>query len=530
MQRSTPRLTLSALPLAAAIAVVIVAVIVAAPGRAQAQQVRHALLLGNNLGHEPTRALRYAEQEVGRLGELLKRSGDFEAVDVLRGGSRADVEQALRRIADRLAVSRRAGRSTLFLFYYTGHGDNEALELGSSRLPLRDLRAYLEALPVDVRVAFVDACQSGALTGVKGGHRAAGFEVRLADTGNVKGLALVTSSTANELSQESDDLHASYFSHNLMAGLQGLADSSGDGQVTLGELYDFSFRRTLANTAANLAGGQHPTYDFRMSGTGDVILTRTRANDGRLRFPPEAGATYSVFHNGDVTAELASNQLEELYLAVPAGRYRVVRRVLAGVSERTVELPAGRSVTLDPREMMTVAVSVDPALRRKNSGPDQFRSLAQTLEAHVGVGTSAVQGTDAIITSAGVGYARRGEWLTGRLRADVSSFSADAQGYRSTMLRLTPALDLFIGSGSTGAVTFLAGPSLAMPFVRQHSDEGVHHSFGFRYGGAGLATLNLSARALVTATLDAGFEVFRLDGHVTNRPTAAFSLGGAFAF
>ncbi|MEA2696547.1 MAG: hypothetical protein QOI66_818 [Myxococcales bacterium] len=526
MQRSTPRLTVSALALAAAIGAVVVAVIVAVPGQAQAQQVRHALLLGNNLGHEPTRALRYAEQEVGRLGELLKRSGDFEAVDVLRGASRADVEQALRRIADRLAVSRRAGRSTLFLFYYTGHGDNEALELGSSRLPLRDLRAYLEGLPVDVRVAFVDACQSGALTGVKGGHRAAGFEVRLADTGNVKGLALVTSSTANELSQESDDLHASYFSHNLMAGLQGLADSSGDGQVTLGELYDFSFRRTLANTAANLAGGQHPTYDFRMSGTGDVILTRTRANDGRLRFPPEAGATYSVFHNGDVTAELASNQVEELYLAVPAGRYRVVRRVLAGVSERTVELPAGRSVTLDPREMMTLTASSDPALRRKNSGPD----LAQTLEAHVGVGTSAVQGTDAIITSAGVGYTRRGEWLTGRLRADVSSFSADVQGYRSTMLRLTPALDAFVASASTGAVTFLLGPSLAMPFVRQHSDEGVHHSFGFRYGGTGLATLNLSARALVTATIDAGFEMFRLDGRVTNRPMAALSLGGAFAF
>jgi hypothetical protein len=269
-----------------------------------------------------------------------------------------------------------------------------------------------------------------------------------------------------------------------------------------------------------------------MSGTGDVLLTRTRANDGRLRFPPEAGATYSVFHNGDVTAELASNQVEELYLAVPAGRYRVVRRVLAGVSERTVELPAGRSVTLDPREMMTVAASLDPALRRKSGGPDQFKSSAQTLEAHVGVGTSAVQGTDAIITSAGVGYTRRGQWLSGRLRADVSSFSADVQGYRSTMLRLTPALDLLVASASAsaGVVTFLLGPSLAMPFVRQHSDEGVHHSFGFRYGGVGLATLNLSARALVTATVDAGFEMYRLDGRVTNRPMAALSLGGAFAF
>jgi hypothetical protein len=132
-----------------------------------------------------------------------------------------------------------------------------------------------------VRVAFVDACQSGALTGVKGGRRAPGYEIHLADPGSVKGMAIVTSSTANELSQESDDLQGSFFTHNIMAGLRGAADSSRDGQVTLGEVYQFAFRRTLASTAASLVGGQHPTYDYRMSGAGDVILARTRPNDAR---------------------------------------------------------------------------------------------------------------------------------------------------------------------------------------------------------------------------------------------------------
>ncbi|HEY0713950.1 MAG TPA: caspase family protein, partial [Polyangia bacterium] len=205
----------------------------ATPARLGRAPDRVALIVGNNVGHDRRRSLRYAEGEVVRLGELLERAGDFKNVEVLRAQTRSEVEGALVKARHRLEASKRAGRETLFLFYYSGHANGEALELGATRLPLRDLRSYLEQMPADVRLGFIDACQSGALTGVKGGRRAPGYEVRLADTANVKGLAIVTSSTANEFSQESDDLRGSYFSHNLMAGLQGLADSSGDGRITL---------------------------------------------------------------------------------------------------------------------------------------------------------------------------------------------------------------------------------------------------------------------------------------------------------
>ncbi|HET6284897.1 MAG TPA: caspase family protein [Polyangia bacterium] len=498
---------------------------VVSSGVARAQQVRHALLLGNNAGNDPARTLRYAEEEVVRMGALLERSGDFDAVDVLRGGSRSDVERALGLATQRLAAAHKAGRSTLFLFYYSGHGDNEALELGGTRLPLRDLRNYLERLPADVRVAFVDACQSGALTGVKGGRRSAVYDVHLADTGNVKGLAVVTSSTANELSQESEDLRGSYFSHNLMAGLQGLADSSRDGQVTLAEVYDFAFRRTLANTAANLSGGQHPTYDFRMSGTGDVVLTRTRAKDGQLRFQREEGAIYSVFGQGEVIAEVATNPAEDLYLAMRVGEYRVVRRTLAGISESTVQLASGSVVNVQPQRMTPVVATAGEVQRKKGSTVDR----AQTLEAHVGVGSSVVTGTDPVLTSAGLSYMRRGQLLAFRGSADVSSFSADTQGYRSSLLRVTPALDLLIPVVDVGRLALLLGPSVGMPIVRQ-SGDGTSNSFGFRYGGVALVMVRLTQVTWVTAAFDGGGELFRLDGQRTNKPVAGASLGGAVGF
>jgi hypothetical protein len=304
---------------------------------AQTQQTRVAVVVGNNQGRDPARTLRYAEAEAGKLAALLRSAGDFDNVITVKGARREVVEEALAAARAQLNRARAEGKRTLFLFYYSGHGDQEALELGSSRLPLRDLRSYLEQLSgADVRVAFVDACQSGALTGVKGGRRAPGYEIHLADPGSVKGMAIVTSSTANELSQESDDLAGSFFTHNIMAGLRGAADTSHDGQVTLGEVYQFAFRRTLASTAASLVGGQHPTYDYRMSGAGDVILARTRPNDARLVFPRETGVTYTVVNRarGEVIAELGSTSGEDLYLALPAGEYRVVRRQMRRIIAR----------------------------------------------------------------------------------------------------------------------------------------------------------------------------------------------------
>jgi hypothetical protein len=492
---------------------------------AAARQVRRALVVGNNVGADPARALRYAEQEAVRLGQLLERSGDFGAVPVLQGAGRAEVERALAAAGAELAAARAAGRATLFLFYYSGHGDGEALELGSSRLPLRDLRNYLEHLAADVRVAFVDACQSGALTGVKGGRRAPAYEVKLADPGNVRGMAIVTSSTASELSQESDDLKGSYFSHNLMVGLQGLADGSRDGQVTLAELYQFASRRTLASTAATLVGGQHPTYDYRLSGTGEVVLTRTRASDARLYFPREAGVTYTVLAGGEIEAELASSADQELYVSLPAGRYRVVRRALGRVADRTFALAAGARATLDPATMTVVAPGAGEGQRKKAAGGGARHALG----ALVAGDTSVVPGAAPVLAGAGLAYARAFSALTLQARVAVSAFDGGAADRRASFVRVGPAIDLLVPALDAGAFALLIGPTAGAPVVRQRGEAGVSYSYGFAYGG--MATAFARAGALwLSLSATAGGELFRLDGVRVHRLTAGSLLGTGVSF
>jgi hypothetical protein len=489
--------------------------------------VRVALIAGNNLGHEPERKLRYAEEEVQRFSELLKSKGDFEKVIVLQGASRREIEGGLLQIRRQLDEAKSAGHQTLFVFFYSGHGNNEALEIGSERLPLRDLRNFLEQLnSADVRVAFVDACQSGALTGVKGGKRAPGYEVRLADPGQVKGMAIVTSSTANEFSQESDELKGSYFSHSIMSGLLGAADSSRDGQVTLSEVYQFAFRRTLASTAASLAGGQHPTYDYRMAGAGDVILTRTRPKDARLAFVRESGATYTIFSGGrgEVIAELPSSASEDLYLALPAGDYRVVRRTLGHIKERTLALNADTSTTVEPLSMSDVAQT---SPRRKGG----ILELQNSLGAFVGMGTSMLPGTRDYLGMLALSYMRDLSWIALRGRVSASSFDSNTETLSSKLTRMGASLDALYPILDGNWVAVGLGPSVGFTVTRQKDLAGKDWpSYGFTYAGAMLLTLRVTSNSYLAVNLDGGAEVLRYNGVRTQRGIASGLVGGIVSF
>ena len=163
---------------------------------------------------------------------------------------------------------------TEVVVYYSGHADEKGLLLGEDRYSYRSLRDRLDQIPADVRIAVLDACASGAFTRVKGGKRRAPFLIDEATS--TRGHAFLTSSAATEVAQESDRIRASYFTHYLVSGLRGAADSSGDGRITLNEAYQFAFSETLGRTVDSKGGAQHPSYDINMSGTGDVVMTDVR--------------------------------------------------------------------------------------------------------------------------------------------------------------------------------------------------------------------------------------------------------------
>ena len=145
----------------------------------------------------------------------------------------------------------------------------------------------VDDIPADVRIAILDSCSSGVLTRGKGGTRRAPF---LMDTSvDVQGHAFLTSSSEDEVAQESEGLGGSFFTHYLTSGMRGAADASGDGKVTLNEAYQFAFHETLGGTVDTRGGAQHPAYDIQLSGTGDVVMT-----DGPFAESKELVGGYSM--------------------------------------------------------------------------------------------------------------------------------------------------------------------------------------------------------------------------------------------
>src|SRR6478736_3882515 len=212
---------------------------------AHAEQ-RYAVLIGANPGWSSDRPLRYAEADAERVRDVLISLGGF-APDRVVMLSDPDTNEVRATLRDLTRTAKASTEDTLVFFYYSGHADNDQVHLRGDPLTFKELRDTLRAMPSTLKLAVIDACKSGAVTR-KGGTRVDEFEVNV-DSPKLSGMVLLTSSGADELSQESRALAGSVFTHHLVSGLRGAADEDGDHQVTISEAYHYAYGRTRADTA-----------------------------------------------------------------------------------------------------------------------------------------------------------------------------------------------------------------------------------------------------------------------------------------
>ncbi len=321
-----------------------------------AQVARFALVVGNNRGAERLDALRYAERDAERFSRLLVDLGGFEPerVVLLKGDSLAAFREALARIEREIekvvpAVMPRA----LLVLYFSGHADGINLEFGRELLPFDEFRELVRGSAASVKIAFVDSCQSGGLTSIKGGRPAPAFDLVVRDQLDASGTVVLTSSAAGENSQESGQIQGSFFTHYLLSGLRGAADHNRDSRVTLAEVYQYAYNRTVVETARTLAGTQHPTYQYRLEGRGEVVLTDISRGQARLRFGPDTAGEFLVMRrgSGQVLAELEKAFGCFRELALPAGSYRLALRRGGRLYAQEIGLQPGTRHRVDPARM-----------------------------------------------------------------------------------------------------------------------------------------------------------------------------------
>jgi hypothetical protein len=328
-------------------ALVLLPVLLALPAAAQEAPSAHsfAFIAGANRGGPQQQDLRYAEEDARRLAEVITSLGRFPArnVQLLTAPTRAQFLAGLDRLAREVGQARGGGAQVQVLFYYSGHARSDAISLGAEELPLHELRERLLALPATVTIAALDACQSGAFSRIKGVESTADFSFNSVNRLTNAGIAVMASSSATELSQESEQLRSSYFTHHLLVGLRGAGDADRDGRVTLFEAYRYAYNRTLVDTAATAVGSQHATLELGLRGKGEVVLTYPAEAGSKLTLASSLTGQVLVHREpGDsVVAEIHKAAGEPLAIALPAGHYvalyrrdRDIRRCSLALAER----------------------------------------------------------------------------------------------------------------------------------------------------------------------------------------------------
>lgn len=179
-----------------------------------------------------------------------------------------------------------ADENDVVLFYFSGHGIEGAFvpvdfDGYSHRLEHSEIRHILELSHARQKIVLGDACHSGTL--LSGGQFAPDMlAAKGPSVGDMldkyyqafehceSGTALFMSSKGAEVSLEDSGLRSGVFSHFLIKGLKGEADSNTDKIVTIEELFSF----VKIQVSRYTAGAQTPVLTGKYDGNLPVGVLR----------------------------------------------------------------------------------------------------------------------------------------------------------------------------------------------------------------------------------------------------------------
>jgi hypothetical protein len=246
-----------------------------------------AIMVGVSDYGDQSRDLPYTDDDAAKLADTLRREGVLNPASVTLTNAEATVagvRQAFQRVAQQ------AGPDDMFLFFFSGHGDqseasatevsptepdgrSESIVLRDGEITDYEMARLFGTLRTRLSMLVLDSCFSG------------GFARNVVDRPGVMGLF---SSEEDLTSAVADKFEAGgYLAHFLRTGLAGDADGDGDQMVTAGELATYlrrQFTTQVENVEAETAEGQRNYQNLVIDRGGvqidDVIL--------RLNAPAQA--------------------------------------------------------------------------------------------------------------------------------------------------------------------------------------------------------------------------------------------------
>ena len=328
----------------------------------RADPLRLLVAVGHHRGVIGDPPLKHSGRDAARVRDVFVQLGGVrpEHAFVLVDPSRSQLYAALAKVG--AIASGRRREDVSLIFYYSGHGDRDALHLGGERVMLTELDQQLGGVPAGLRLVVTDACRTSDLRG-KGITATEPFTITLDAASRASGVIRVHASADGEIAQESDELGAAVFTHYWLTGLSGAADANGDARITFEESYAFAYGQTLFRSARTSGAVQRPALETTLREGAPVVLTTT-ASTTRLRFPRGTDSHFLVYGVGSrtVVGELWSSADRAVFLAVSPGRYIVHRR--AGGHSAAMQLDVARNEEREVRPSDFRAVPEETLARK----------------------------------------------------------------------------------------------------------------------------------------------------------------------
>lgn len=163
----------------------------------------------------------------------------------------------------------RADENDVLLFYFSGHGlQGSFLPVDydgyNNRLQHDEIKDMLKASKAKHKLVVADACHSGSLLAARTPLQVALKKYYRAFEDARGGTALLMSSKGEEYSLEDGGLRSGIFSHFLVRGLKGEADSNRNKIITIQELYNYVHKNVRVYTGNVQTPTLTGNYDSRM--------------------------------------------------------------------------------------------------------------------------------------------------------------------------------------------------------------------------------------------------------------------------
>lgn len=243
-----------------------------------------AVVIGIN-AYPRVRPLKYAVNDAKAFYDYLTRKNLVPAENITL---LLDEQATLGRLRSVLGtqLKSKTSKDDMVIIFFAGHGaterdgtspDGDGLEkyilpvdvdpkdLYATALPMAEIARIFSRIKSERLVFIADACYSGA-----SGGRSIGIEGTRASLSDAfmdrvaagKGRVILAASSANEVSVEDDGLGHGIFTHCLIEGLNGKADSDADRYVTVDEIYRYLSEQVPARSGQE----QHPVKKGSVEG------------------------------------------------------------------------------------------------------------------------------------------------------------------------------------------------------------------------------------------------------------------------